>query len=53
LQRRYPKSERGYFKEQLEPMIDGREPQLIGEVDVQSKEGFLAGAAGLSRSGWS
>ena len=25
-----PKGERGYFKEQLEPMIDGREVQLIG-----------------------
>jgi glycosyltransferase involved in cell wall biosynthesis len=42
-----PKSERGYFKEQLEPMIDGREVRLIGEVDDQSKEGFLAGAAAL------
>jgi glycosyltransferase involved in cell wall biosynthesis len=42
-----PKSERGYFKEQLEPMIDGREVQLIGEVNDQTKEGFLAGAAAL------
>jgi glycosyltransferase involved in cell wall biosynthesis len=42
-----PKGERGYFKEQLEPMIDGREVQLIGEVNDQTKEGFLAGAAAL------
>ena len=33
-----PKGERGYFKEQLEPMIDGREVQLIGEVNDQTKE---------------
>jgi glycosyltransferase involved in cell wall biosynthesis len=42
-----PKSERGYFKEQLEPMIDGHEVQLIGEVDDHTKEPFLAGAAAL------
>ena len=42
-----PKGERGYFKEQLEPMIDGREVQLIGEVNDQTKEAFLAGAAAL------
>ena len=42
-----PKSDRGYFKEQLEPMIDGREVQLIGEVNDQTKEAFLAGAAAL------
>jgi glycosyltransferase involved in cell wall biosynthesis len=42
-----PKGERGYFKEQLEPLIDGREVQLIGEVDHRTKEAFLAGAAAL------
>ena len=35
-----PKGERGYFKEQLEPMIDGREVQLIGEVNDQTKQDF-------------
>ena len=28
-----PRGERGYFKEQLEPKIDGREVQLTGEVE--------------------
>jgi glycosyltransferase involved in cell wall biosynthesis len=42
-----PKGERGYFKEQLEPKIDGREVQLTGEVNDQTKEEFLANAAAL------
>jgi glycosyltransferase involved in cell wall biosynthesis len=42
-----PKGERGYFREQLEPKIDGREVQLTGEVNDQTKEAFLAGAAAL------
>jgi glycosyltransferase involved in cell wall biosynthesis len=42
-----PKGERGYFKEQLEPKIDGREVQLTGEVNDKTKEEFLANAAGL------
>ncbi len=42
-----PRAERGYFKDQLEPEIDGRMVELIGEVNDQSKEGFLGGAAAL------
>jgi glycosyltransferase involved in cell wall biosynthesis len=42
-----PKGERGYFKEQLEPKIDGRDVQLTGEVNDKTKEEFLAGAAAL------
>jgi glycosyltransferase involved in cell wall biosynthesis len=42
-----PKGERGYFKEQLEPKIDGREVQLTGEVNDRTKEEFLANAAAL------
>jgi glycosyltransferase involved in cell wall biosynthesis len=42
-----PKGERGYFKEQLEPKIDGRDVQLTGEVNDRTKEAFLAGAAAL------
>jgi glycosyltransferase involved in cell wall biosynthesis len=42
-----PKGERGYFKEQLEPKIDGREVQLTGEVNDKTKEEFLANAAAL------
>jgi glycosyltransferase involved in cell wall biosynthesis len=42
-----PKGERGYFKEQLEPKIDGRDVQLTGEVNDRTKEQFLAEAAAL------
>ena len=42
-----PRASRGYFKEQLEPLIDGDQIQLIGEVDDRSKQGFLGGAAAL------
>ncbi len=42
-----PKGERGYFKEQLEPKIDGRDIQLTGEVNDDTKEQFLAEAAAL------
>ena len=42
-----PKGERGYFKEQLEPKIDGRDVQLTGEVNDKTKEEFLANAAAL------
>jgi glycosyltransferase involved in cell wall biosynthesis len=41
-----PRAERGYFKE-LEPQIDGRSVELVGEVNDRSKEEFLAGAAAL------
>jgi glycosyltransferase involved in cell wall biosynthesis len=42
-----PRAERGYFKETLEPQIDGRQVRLIGEVNDETKEQFLAGAAAL------
>jgi glycosyltransferase involved in cell wall biosynthesis len=42
-----PKSERGWFKEQLEPMIDGGHVQITGEVNNQTKQGFLCGASAL------
>jgi glycosyltransferase involved in cell wall biosynthesis len=42
-----PRAERGYFKEQLEPKIDGRTVELTGEVNDKAKEAFLAGAAAL------
>lgn len=42
-----PRANRGYFKEQLEPLIDGDQIRLTGEVDEQTKEGFLAEAAAL------
>jgi glycosyltransferase involved in cell wall biosynthesis len=42
-----PRSERGYFKETLEPQIDGCQVQLTGEVNDKTKQPFLAGAAAL------
>jgi glycosyltransferase involved in cell wall biosynthesis len=42
-----PRGERGYFKEKLEPEIDGEQVQLIGEVNDEAKRQFLAGAAAL------
>ena len=42
-----PTGERGYFKEQLEPKIDGTQVRLTGEVNDQTKQAFLAGAAAL------
>ena len=42
-----PRGERGYFREKIEPQIDGEQVQLIGEVNDRTKEEFLAGAAAL------
>jgi glycosyltransferase involved in cell wall biosynthesis len=42
-----PRGERRFFKERLEPLIDGKHVQLVGEVDDQEKQEFLAGAAAL------
>jgi glycosyltransferase involved in cell wall biosynthesis len=42
-----PRDETVYFKKQLEPHIDGRAVQLVGEVDEAKKQPFLAGAAAL------
>jgi glycosyltransferase involved in cell wall biosynthesis len=42
-----PTGERGYFKEKLEPLIDGREVQITGEVNDSTKEKFLAEATAL------
>src|SRR5437660_4137566 len=38
-----PRGERGYFKERLEPQIDGEQIKLTGEVNYQAKEKFLEG----------
>jgi glycosyltransferase involved in cell wall biosynthesis len=42
-----PRDQRSYFKEHLEPLIDGKNIQLVGEVDDKRKQGFLDGAAAL------
>jgi len=54
-----PRAERGYFKERLEPLIDGDQIQIVGEVNERSKQKFLAEASpfcspqiGPSPSAW-
>ncbi|MBO4227945.1 glycosyltransferase family 4 protein [Bradyrhizobium neotropicale] len=42
-----PRGERAYFKERLEPQIDGNAVRLTGEVNDETKQKFLAGAAAL------
>src|SRR5215212_7350121 len=42
-----PRGERGYFKEKLEPQIDGEQVRLTGEVNDETKRQFLANAAAL------
>jgi glycosyltransferase involved in cell wall biosynthesis len=42
-----PRAERRYFKERLEPLVDGDHIQLLGEVDERTKQAFLEQAAAL------
>jgi glycosyltransferase involved in cell wall biosynthesis len=42
-----PRAEGRYFKEKLEGQIDGEQVRLIGEVNDETKERFLGGAAAL------
>jgi glycosyltransferase involved in cell wall biosynthesis len=42
-----PRGERRYFKDRLEPLIDGHHIRLIGEVDDRTKQQFLANATAL------
>ena len=42
-----PRGERRYFKERLEPLIYGAQVRLVGEVNDEAKQPFLAGAAAL------
>jgi glycosyltransferase involved in cell wall biosynthesis len=42
-----PRGERGYFKEKVEPMIDGTHISITGEVDDGTKQDFLSAAAAL------
>jgi glycosyltransferase involved in cell wall biosynthesis len=42
-----PRGEAHYFKNRLEPQIDGELTRLIGEVDDREKQEFLANAAAL------
>jgi glycosyltransferase involved in cell wall biosynthesis len=42
-----PRVDRRYFRENLEPRIDGTRVKLVGEVNDRAKAPFLAGAAAL------
>lgn len=42
-----PRGETAFFRERIEPEVDGRQVRLIGEVNDRAKQGFLAGAAAL------
>ena len=42
-----PRDHRSYFKEHLEPLIDGKNIQLVGEVDDRRKQSFLEKATAL------
>jgi glycosyltransferase involved in cell wall biosynthesis len=42
-----PRSEKGYFKEKIAPLVDGNNVELSGEVNDKSKEDFLANAIAL------
>jgi glycosyltransferase involved in cell wall biosynthesis len=42
-----PRAQTRYFKEQLEPHIDGKDIEMIGEVNDEEKVQFLANAAAL------
>jgi glycosyltransferase involved in cell wall biosynthesis len=42
-----PRADRRFFKERLEPLIDGTRAQLTGEVGEDTKQQFLAGASAL------
>ena len=42
-----PRGETTYFRERIEPQIDGKQVKLIGEVNDRAKQGFLARAAAL------
>jgi glycosyltransferase involved in cell wall biosynthesis len=42
-----PRSETRYYKERLQPMVDGDQIQLVGELDDAGKGRLLRGAAAL------
>ena len=42
-----PRGEKGYFAQSIEPQVDGKNVQLVGEVDDRAKQEFLANAAAL------
>ena len=42
-----PRADAAFFRERIEPQVDGKQVRIIGEVNDHAKQGFLAGAAAL------
>jgi glycosyltransferase involved in cell wall biosynthesis len=42
-----PRAENQYFREEIEPLIDGNDVEFVGEVNEAEKQDFLGKAAGL------
>lgn len=42
-----PRSEQRYYRERLEPLVDGKQIRLVGEVTDRTKEEFLGNASAL------
>jgi glycosyltransferase involved in cell wall biosynthesis len=42
-----PRAENHYFREKIEPLIDGEDIEFVGEVNEAEKQEFLGKAAGL------
>lgn len=42
-----PRAERGFYKKKLQPLVDGKQVRIIGEVDDRAKQSFLSGARAL------
>jgi hypothetical protein len=42
------KVDRAYFESKVEPLIDGHQIELIGEIDEQQKSTFLGNALAWS-----
>jgi glycosyltransferase involved in cell wall biosynthesis len=42
-----PKDDSRFFKERIEPFVDGEQVQFVGEVNDQTKSAFLGGARAL------
>jgi glycosyltransferase involved in cell wall biosynthesis len=42
-----PRLQTHYFKEQIEPLLDGNQVDFVGEVNKSQKQDFLGGAAAV------
>ena len=42
-----PRGDKKFFEEKLEPLVNGKDIQFVGEVDERTKQPFLAGATAV------